>query len=124
MCMIFLAGCGMNDSHEIGIRVSPDKFEVGAYQDEMDYSDEEISPIGNKIVVYGTQSLGDGLIAIIPVDEADENQYMGTYITPGLSVEFEVEKGVWYKIAVANYNDTDTDKIVYVEVEGVEVRGK
>lgn len=122
VCVLSLVGCGKNNTYEIGIVVSPDEIEVGGYQEELDYSDEEISPIGNKIIIYGTQSLGDASIVLIPTDADTKAEYQPTYITPGLPVEFEVEAGKWYKIGVAKYNDTNTDKIVYVEVKGVEVR--
>ena len=122
VCFVFMVGCGKNNTYEMGIVVSPDEIEVGGYQEELDYSDEEISPIGNKIVIYGTQSLADASIALIPTQRDEKTEYQPTYITPGMPVEFEVEAGKWYKIGVAKYNGTDTDKIVYVEVEGVEVR--
>ena len=122
ICFIALTTCGKSNTYEIGIVVSPDEIEVGGYQEELDYSDEEISPIGNKIIIYGTQSLGDASIVLIPIEADEKTEYQPTYITPGLPVEFEVEAGKWYKIGVAKYNDTGTDKIVYVEIEGVEIR--
>ena len=123
MRLIFaLMGCEKNNTYEIGIVLSPDEIEVGGYQEELDYSDEEISPIDNKIIIYGTQSLGDASIVLIPIEADEKTEYQPTYITPGLPVEFEVEAGIWYKIGVAKYNDTGTDKIVYVEIEGVEIR--
>ena len=120
--VLVMVGCGKNNTYEIGIVLSPDEIEVGGYQEELDYSDEEISPIGSKIVIYGTQSLGDASIVLVPTESDEKIEYQPTYITPGMPVEFEVEAGKWYKIGVAKYNDTDTDKIVYVEVEGVEIR--
>ena len=54
----------------------------------------------------------------------EENAYEPTYITHGLPVEMDVEKGAWFKVGVNMRNNTDADKIVYVEVEGVEVRIK
>lgn len=54
----------------------------------------------------------------------EENAYEPTYLTPGMPVEMDVEKGAWVKIGVAMQNPTDTDITVYVEVEGVEVRIK
>lgn len=123
MSFIFtLTGCKKNNTYEVGIVVSPDEIEVGGYQEELDYSAEEISPLGNKIIIYGTQSLGDASIVLIPTEENEKTEYQPTYITPGMPVEFEVEAGKWYKIGVAKYNDTDTGKIVYVEIEGVEIR--
>ena len=114
VCVLSLFGCGKNNTYEIGIVLSPDEIEVGGYQEELDYSDEEISPIDNKIIIYGTQSLGDASIVLIPIEADEKTEYQPTYITPGLPVEFEVEAGKWYKIGVAKYNDTGTDKIVYV----------
>ncbi len=122
VCIFVMVGCGKNNTYEIGIVLSPDEIEVGGYQEELDYSDEEISPIGNKIVIYGTQSLGDASIVLVPTERDEKTEYQPTYITPGLPVEFEVEAGKWYKIGVAKYNNTGTDKIVYVEIEGVEIR--
>ena len=122
VCVLSLAGCGKKNTYEIGIVLSPDEIEVGGYQEGLDYSDEEISPIGNKIVIYGTQSLGDASIVLVPTECDEQTEYQPTYITPGMPVEFEVEAGKWYKIGVAKYNDTDTDKTVYIEVKGVEVR--
>ena len=122
VCTFLMVGCGKNNTYEIGIALSPDEIEVGGYQEELDYSDAEISPVGNKIVIYGTQSLGDASIVLVPTDHDEKTEHQPTYITPGMPVAFEVEAGKWYKIGIAKYNDTDTDKIVYVEVEGVEVR--
>jgi hypothetical protein len=34
----------------------------------------------------------------------------------------DVEKGAWFKVGIKMLNNTDTDKVVFVEVEGVEVR--
>lgn len=39
-----------------------------------------------------------------------------------MPVEMDVEKGAWFKVGINMQNNTDTDKIVYVEIEGVEVR--
>ena len=51
VCVLSLFGCGKNNTYEIGIVLSPDEIEVGGYQEELDYSDEEISPIDNKIII-------------------------------------------------------------------------
>lgn len=121
--VLFLVGCGKEDTYEIGITLLPDAIEMGV-NEEFDYSNVEISPTGDKITVYATQSLGDAGIVLIPIEVNEENEYQSTYITPGMPVELDVEKGVWYKIGVAKYNDTGEDRIVYVKVKGVEVRSE
>ena len=50
------------------------------------------------------------------------NAYEPTYLTPGMPVEMNVEKGAWFKVGISMRNPTDEDITVYVEVKGVEVR--
>ena len=37
-------------------------------------------------------------------------------------VKMNIEKGAWFKIGVSIQNESDIDKVVYVEVRGVDVR--
>ena len=87
------------------------------------YSDEEISPKGNTLTLYAGEGMGDGMIVLLPVEASQENAYgEPTYITPGMPVKMEVEKGAWFKIGVNVQNPTDESKDVYVSVGNVEVR--
>ncbi len=58
----------------------------------------------------------------MPVDVKEENAYEPTYLTPGMPIKMDVEKGAWFKIGVAVNNDTDEDITVYVNVKKVDVR--
>lgn len=122
--VLALTSCGKNDTYNIKIIIPAGSTEEIVYQEDFVYSDEEISPKGNKITIYSGEGLGDTEVVLKPVEVTEENIYEPTYITPGLPVEMSVEKGAWFKIGVNMQNDTATDKIVYVEVEGVEVRIK
>lgn len=51
-----------------------------------------------------------------------EQAYQSTYMTPGMPVKLDVEKGAWYKIGVNVQNPTEEDIDVYVQVSNVEVR--
>ena len=113
---IGLVGCGKNDSYKIKIIVPAGSTE------EFVYSDEEISPTGGKITISTSEGLGDTLVVLKTIEVKEKTAYVPTYLTPGMPVEMEAEKGAWFKIGVSMQNNTDTDKIVYVEVEGVEVR--
>ena len=73
-------------------------------------------------VIYSGEGLGDTEVVLKPISVKEENAYEPTYITHGLPVEMDVEKGAWFKVGINMRNNTDTDKVVYVEVEGVEVR--
>lgn len=122
VCVFSLAGCGKNDTFKIKITVPAGSTEDIIYQEDFVYSDEEISPKGNKITISSGEGLGDTEVVLKPIEVKEENAYEPTYLTPGMPVEMNVEKGAWFKIGVSMQNPTDTDIIVYVEVDGVEVR--
>lgn len=114
--VFILAGCGKNDTYKIGITVPAGSTE------EFVYSDEEISATGKKITISAGEGLGDTAVLLSPVNENVETGYAATYLTPGMPVTFEAVAGEWFKIGISVENDTDTDKRVYVQVKGVEVR--
>ena len=122
VCVFALASCGKNDTYKIKIIVPAGSTEEIIYQEDFVYSEEEISPIGNKITIYSGEGLGDTEVVLKPIRVKEENAYEPTYLTPGMPVEMDVEKGAWFKIGVNMQNPTDTDIVVYVEVKGVEVR--
>lgn len=116
VCVLGLVGCGKNDTYTIRITVPAGSTEAFVY------SEEEISATGKKITVSSGEGLGDTEVLLSPVNETVEAGYTATYLTPGMPVVFDAVKGEWFRIGVSVQNDTDTDKTVYVEVEGVEVR--
>lgn len=118
ICVFSLAGCGKNDNYKISITVPAGSTEAFVY------SDEEISATGKKITISSGEGLGDTAVVLLPVNENVETGYVATYLTHGMPVEFDAVQGEWFKIGVSMQNDTDTDKTVYVEVEGVEVRSE
>ncbi|MBS6395972.1 MAG: hypothetical protein KH452_02290 [Clostridiales bacterium] len=87
------------------------------------YSDEEISPKGNRLTLSAGEGLGDTEVVLLPVEVKQENAYDApTYLTPGMPVKMDVEKGAWFKIGVNVQNPAEEDMDVYVEVENVDVR--
>ncbi len=87
------------------------------------YSHEEISPLGNTITITSGDGLGDTEVSLKPVEVRTETAYdEPVYLTPGMPVKLEVEKGGWFKIGVNIQNNTDEEKTVYVNVENVIVR--
>lgn len=116
VCVLALAGCGENETFKVRITVPAGSTEAFVY------SDEEISATGKKITISSGEGLGDTEVLLLPVNENVETGYVATYLTPGMPVEFDAVTGEWFKIGVSMQNNTDADKTVYVEVEGVEVR--
>lgn len=117
ICILMLAACGENATYKIGITIPAGSTAAFVY------SEEEISATGKKITIYSGEGVGDTEVILSSVNENSESGYVAKYLTSGMPVEYDVaEKGEWLKIGVAVQNDTDTDKTVYVEVNGVEVR--
>ena len=122
VCVFGLVGCSKTDTYKIRITVPAGSTEEIIYQEDFAYSDEEISPKGNTITISSGEGLGDTEVVLKPIEVKEENAYEPTYLTPGMPVKMDVEKGAWFKIGVNMQNPTDTDIIVYVEVKGIEVR--
>ena len=91
-------------------------------QEEFVYTEEEVSTVGNSIKIWSGDGLGDTEVLLFPVNKTAETGYTATYLTHGMSVEFDAENDTWFKIGVNMQNPTNEDIIVYVEVENVEVR--
>ena len=91
-------------------------------QEEFVYTVEEVSTVRNSIKIWSGDGLGDTEVLLFPVNKTAETGYTATYLTHGMSVEFDAEKDTWFKIGVNMQNPTNEDIIVYVEVENVEVR--
>lgn len=118
--LVILAVCFLtNPTKEYQIRIT---IPAGSTE-TFCYSDEEISPKGNTLTFYAGEGLGDTEIALLPVEVREENAYdEPAYITPGMPVKMDVEKGAWFKIGVNIQNPTDESMDVYVSVKNVEVR--
>lgn len=114
--VLVMAGCGKSNTYKIKITIPAGSTEAFVY------SDEEISPTGNKITISSGEGLGDTEVVLKIVEGKEKDAYEPTYLTPGMPVEMDVEQGAWLKVGVSMQNETDADTIVYVEVEGVEVR--
>lgn len=91
-------------------------------QEEFVYTEEEVSAVRNSIKIWSGDGLGDTEVLLFPVNKTAETGYTATYLTHGMSVEFDAENDTWFKIGVNMQNPTNEDIIVYVEVENVEVR--
>ena len=116
LCIFSLVGCGKKDIYKIRITVP-----AGSTEDFV-YSDEEICPTGNKITISTGEGLDDTEVILKTVNEMSTPGYVATPLTPEMPVGFDTDKGEWLKVGISMQNPTDTDIIVYVEVEGVEVR--
>lgn len=116
ICVLGFAGCRKKDIFDIKIYVPAGSTE------EFVFSHEEISPKGKTIKISCGEGLGDTSVVLKPVDTNAENVSEPTYLTPGMPVEMEVEKGAWFQVGISVQNDTDEEQVYSVKVEDVEVR--
>ena len=91
-------------------------------QSRLVYADKELSPTKNQVIISCGENLGDTEVILRPVEATEETAGKPVYMTPGMSVKLNAEKGVWYRIGVNVQNPTDEAIAVYVNVENVEVR--
>ena len=84
-------------------------------QEEFVYTEEEVSTVRNSIKIWSGDGLGDTEVLLFPVNKTAETGYTATYLTHGMSVEFDAENDTWFKIGVNMQNPTNEDIIVYVE---------
>ena len=115
VCVLALAGCG-RDTFAISITVP------AGSQGEFVFADEEFCPTGKKITVSCGEGLGECEVLLALVDENLAAGYVNTPIAPGAPATFDTDPGAWLKVGVNVTNNTAEDKIVWVEISGVEVR--
>ena len=88
-------------------------------QTEFVYSDEIICPIGDTIIIWAGENLGDTTVVLQPVKVKEKTAYEPTYLTHGMPVKIDVEKGAWFKVGISMQNNGTEDIEEYVTVEGV-----
>lgn len=107
-----------NPKHTYEIKiVIPAHSESGFY-----YSEEQISPLQNRITVNAGENLGDTEVVLKTVEVKEENAYEPVYLTHGMPVKMEAEKGAWFRVGVNMGNSTDEDVVIYVTVDNITVR--
>lgn len=119
-CGLILTGCGLGGIHTVKIVVP------AGSQAEFVYSEEEISPKGSSVTLSSGEGLGDTEVVLGLAESGTgtgkQDAYLPAYLTPGMPVRMEAEKGAWLKIGVSVQNPTGEDIVVYVDVKGADVR--
>ena len=114
--VLSLVGCSAFENYEIKIVIP------AGSKAEMVYSEEEVSPNLNHITLWAGAGLGDTTVVLKPVETGKKDDYIPTYITPGMPVKMDAEKGVWFQIGVSVQNPTEEDITVYVNAKDCTVR--
>lgn len=85
------------------------------------YSETEVTSTGQTITVIAKQGNPDCAVILKEADGTD-TKFESMYLTPGMSVKFKTEKGVWYQIGISALNPTAEDCEMVVTVKNAEVR--
>lgn len=116
VCLMVVLGFLTNPKQdEFSLRVSVPSNNKG-----MVYTHEEVSPVGNKIIVRAGEGLGDTEVCLVDVSSGVSEKC--EYLTSGIKVTFNGSNDKWYKIGVKVQNDTENEFDVYVDVDKVKVR--
>ena len=110
---LLLTACG-GEGIAISIDVPPGGSQGFAY------SHEEVSSDKGRLTFSSGEGLGDTEVSLLPVDDTRPPEPF--YLTPGMPVTVEVEKGKWYKVGVNVQNAGEESIRVLVEVSGGVVR--
>ena len=109
----FMTGCGFKPA--VGVQVS---LHMPAGTNTVSkVSDEEIHAKSDKITIKALSGMPDGEVSLIGADGAASTE--GWYISGGMSVDFTVEKGAWYKIRIMSIGGGDKSYDYTVEAEDV-----
>lgn len=115
--MTAFSGCGGSRDVEIHIVIPAGTTE------EFVYSEAEVSPVWNRIEVRTTAQMPDTAVTLQPSSEPRQQTAEGTsYLTHGVRVRLEAEKGEWYRIGVKAHNPGDTDLVFVLTVSDAMVR--
>lgn len=108
-----LVCCGVRETYEIGIIVP------SGSNDAFVYSEEEICSADDTVIISSGEGLGDTEIVLKAAHDGKEIEHGPTYLTPGMPIEMDVEKGVWFKVGISMQNFSDEDIRVTVKVDNV-----
>ena len=111
-----LTSCVSKEPYTIEFTIPPGS------SDGFIYSDQEISPNRNKLIIRAGAGISERDILLKPVQVQEENAYEPVTLKQEDSVKIRVEKGAWYKIGIAAYNPNDVPIAVEVIVENASIR--
>lgn len=115
-CLLGLTSCVSKEPYTIEFTIPPGS------SDGFIYSDQEIFPNRNKLIIRAGAGISERDIILKPVQVQQENAYEPVTLKQEDSVKIRVEKGAWYKIGVAAHNPNDVPIAVEIIVENSTIR--
>lgn len=116
LTVTLLCACGKTEDHVVEIIIPAGSMEPFVY------SNMEISPVKEEIKIHSWAGMSDAEVVLKPVEVQTETAYEPTYLTRGMPVTMETQKGGWFQIGVSIQNPGDRPITVSVKVENVDIR--
>ncbi|MBQ7874248.1 MAG: hypothetical protein IJ306_03680 [Oscillospiraceae bacterium] len=117
MLLLGLSGCG-GEKQEIEIIIPAGSMEAFVF------SDEVFEATDDKIIVTAGAGFSDTSVTLKTEKVSEEIMYEPTYLTHGMPVEIETEKGGWFKIGVSVQNPSEHDIAVSIYVQNIEIKSE
>ena len=116
LCMLGLVGCFGKRDYTIKIVVP------AGTQGEFVYSDEEISPVKDQLIVKSIDIPEEAKFVLKLADDSEDNTFECTNFPMGVPMIIDVEKGKWVKIGISMQNPTDEDFVITINLEKAKIR--
>ena len=116
-----LVGCNAGQTTEIFITVPAGKTADYVYIEDFVYSDTVFTTTADMITISAGEGLSDTEVVLKPVKVQEENAYERAYLTPGMPVVMDVEKGAQFRVGIAVQNPGEEDFIRSVEISNITI---
>ena len=115
MLLSVLSGCS-GEKQEIEIIIPAGSMESFVF------SEEVFEATKDKIIITAGAGFADTSVTLKTEKVSEGNAYEPIYLTHGMPVEIEVEKGGWFKIGISVQNPSEHDIAVSVYVQNIEIK--
>lgn len=112
--LLVLVSCGRQPPAKFTIRIP------AGNPTEAVYTDEQLLPKDGRLTLSIGAGQPDLTVEWKPVEAEGETAGGSVYLTAGMPVEVDVEKGVWLRLGAAAENPTDEELEIVIQVEGLE----
>ena len=86
------------------------------------FSEEVFEATKDKIIVTAGAGFADTSVTLKTEKVTEENAYEPIYLTHGMPVKIDAEKGAWFKIGISVQNPSEHDIAVSLYLENIEIK--
>lgn len=113
--LIAFSGCS-GEKQEIVIIIPAGSMESYVF------SEEVFEATKDEVIITAGAGFADTSITIKTEKGSEENSCEPIYLTHGMPVKMEIEKGGWFKIGVSVQNPSEVDIAVSIYISNIEIK--